>query len=1007
MENTAPVQAIRVTLAEAPTRVVSQQMKGNVSRLFMVAAAALVVSVAVMYWTGLTALESQRKLLRERGVIERLTEVLSILKDAETGQRGYLMTGEERYLEPYNEARAKFDENLADLRRLAGSGELQDEPVRKVIGLTDRKLAELDETIKLRRAGGLEAALNVVRTGMGRRVMDEIRSEIAGMLARQEMIYQATIREVARATWLRTGIFVILSLGNLMFLGWAFRQIGRAMAGREQLYEVIAQERDRLSALVGSISDEIWFADTEGKFTLVNPSGNNEFALGSASATEVRKLAGDLEVRRPDGSPRPIEEAPPLRALRGDVVRNQEEIVRNPANGELRYRQASSSPVKDSAGNIIGSVSVVRDITERKTAEEALKQSEQRFRTMADAMPQLAWIAKADGWIHWYNRRWYDYTGTTPEQMEGWGWQSVHDPVALPKVLEQWQACIATGEAFDMTFPLRGADGVFRPFLTRGVPMKDEQGNVIQWFGTNTDVTDQKRAGEALKKAHDKLETRVQERTAELRENQQRFTSMLEGVRDYAIIFLTPDGRVTTWNKGAEQIKGYEADEIVGQSFSRFYLPEDIAAGKPAQELRTTLAEGRFEEEDWRVRKDGSHFWASVVMTALRDADGKVNGVVKITRDLTNRKQAEAALEESERAFRTLAESMPQMVWMCLPDGMNVYFNQRWADYTGLTLEESYGRGWNTPFHPDDRQPAMDAWNHATATGEIYQIECRLRRSDGSYHWFITRGVPFRDSEGHILKWFGTCTDIDDMKRAETEIRSYAADLQRSNRELEHFAYVASHDLQEPLRAVSSFSELLAKRYHGQLDNDADEFITFIIDGAKRMQNLINDLLTFSRVGTRGQHFTRVKSEEILQTARDNLEVSIAESAAIITHDPLPMLVADQGQLTQLLQNLLGNAIKFHRPGVAPRIHVSASHQNGSWQLSVRDNGIGILPDYFERIFILFQRLHGRDTYPGTGIGLAICMKIAERHGGRLWVESELESGSTFHFTIPDNHQTS
>ena len=551
------------------------------------------------------------------------------------------------------------------------------------------------------------------------------------------------------------------------------------------------------------------------------------------------------------------------------------------ADDEVRWIWVTGRHRTDAAGGMRCMAGVVQDITSRKQAEEVLKQNEQRFRTMADAMPQLAWIAQADGGIHWYNRRWYDYTGTTPDQMDGWGWQSVHEPAALPRVLERWQACIATGEAFDMTFPLRGADGMFRPFLTRGVPMKDEQGNVLQWFGTNTDVTEQKRAEEALKKAHDELETRVQERTAELRDSQQRFTSMLEGVRDYAIIFLNPDGCVNTWNKGAEHIIGYLADEIVGQSFSRFYLPEDIAADKPGQELRTAMAEGRYEEENWRIHKDGSRFWASVVLTALRDADGKVNGFVKITRDLTARKQADA------------------------------------------------------------------------------------------------------------------------------EIRSYAADLQRSNRELEHFAYVASHDLQEPLRTVGSFSELLAKRYHGKLDGDADEFITFIVDGAKRMQTLINDLLAFSRVGSRGQPFTRVKSEEILQTARKNLDVSIAESAAIITHDLLPELVADRGQLTQLMQNLLGNAIKFKRPGVAPRIHVSATHQDGAWQLSVRDNGIGILPEYFERIFILFQRLHGRDEYPGTGIGLAICMKIAERHGGRMWVESEPESGSIFHFTIPDTNQIS
>jgi signal transduction histidine kinase len=243
---------------------------------------------------------------------------------------------------------------------------------------------------------------------------------------------------------------------------------------------------------------------------------------------------------------------------------------------------------------------------------------------------------------------------------------------------------------------------------------------------------------------------------------------------------------------------------------------------------------------------------------------------------------------------------------------------------------------------------------------------------------------------------------ITERKRAEEEIRRYAEDLKRSNQELEHFAHVASHDLQEPLRAVSSFSQLLARRYQGQLDTDADEFIAFIVEGVTRMQALINDLLALSRIGTRGNPFALVDCAGILQAAKADLDVAIAASGTVITHDPLPTLRADPAQLTQLVQNLLSNAIKFRRPEDVPRIHVSAARQDGAWRFSVRDNGIGIEPQYFDRIFIIFQRLHGGEEYPGTGIGLAICRKIVERHGGRIWVESEPGGGSTFSFTIPE-----
>jgi light-regulated signal transduction histidine kinase (bacteriophytochrome) len=260
------------------------------------------------------------------------------------------------------------------------------------------------------------------------------------------------------------------------------------------------------------------------------------------------------------------------------------------------------------------------------------------------------------------------------------------------------------------------------------------------------------------------------------------------------------------------------------------------------------------------------------------------------------------------------------------------------------------------------------------------------------------RTEELRETNAHLS------VELDERLRAEQQMAQYAGELARSNAELEQFAYVASHDLQEPLRMVASFTQLLARRYRGQLDKDADEFIGFAVDGATRMQNLINDLLAYSRVGTRGKPFAPTDCGAVLRMALDNLARSLEESGTVLTHDPLPTVPGDEVQLTQLFQNLIANAIKF-QGRETPRIHVSAEKQGPQWVFAVKDNGIGIVPEQQDRIFMIFQRLHHRSEYPGTGIGLAICKKIVERHGGRIWVDSKAGEGATFYFSLMEGEQ--
>jgi light-regulated signal transduction histidine kinase (bacteriophytochrome) len=282
---------------------------------------------------------------------------------------------------------------------------------------------------------------------------------------------------------------------------------------------------------------------------------------------------------------------------------------------------------------------------------------------------------------------------------------------------------------------------------------------------------------------------------------------------------------------------------------------------------------------------------------------------------------------------------------------------------------------------------------------ESLDIEFRVIWPDFSVHWLAAKGRGHRSPEGLPTNVQGVLMDVTARKESEALLNK-VNELKRSNEELGEFAYVASHDLQEPLRMVASYTQLLSRRYKGKLDADADEFIGFAVDGATRMQKLIQDLLAYSRIGTQGEAFHETSSESALLLALDNLSGAIEDSGAQVTHDPLPDVIADEGQLNQLFQNLVGNAIKYQAPGI-PRIHVSAARQGAKkWMFSVKDNGLGIDPQYFERIFGMFQRLHKREDFAGTGIGLAICKKIVERHGGTISVESQLGSGSNFHFDL-------
>jgi PAS domain S-box-containing protein len=373
------------------------------------------------------------------------------------------------------------------------------------------------------------------------------------------------------------------------------------------------------------------------------------------------------------------------------------------------------------------------------------------------------------------------------------------------------------------------------------------------------------------------------------------------------------------------------------------------------------------------------------------------------SRQKTAALEKELALAQSEQRYRSFVEASAQVVWTTNPRGEVEMDIPAWQAFTGQTAEQARGFGWMDAIRPEDRPRVAEAWRKAFESRGLYEVEYLLRTHDGQWRNILARSVPILALDGSVLQYIGTCIDITDRKRAEEALHNLVDELRRSNQELEQFAYITSHDLQEPLRQISSFTQLLRDRHGAGLEGKAGEYMKYIVEGATRMSALVQDLLTYSRVGSREGRRRPVACREALGAAMANLAASIAEAKAQVTHDELPTVMAEPTQLAQLFQNLIGNAIKFRRDGVAPEVHVAARRQGANWLLWIKDNGIGIDPQHHERVFLVFQRLHGRAKYAGTGIGLAICKKIVEQHGGKIWVESQAGQGATFFFTLPES----
>jgi PAS domain S-box-containing protein len=956
---------------------------GKAQLAFGCAILVLFVACATSYRGILLLSESDRRVRHAHQILDALQDLLSEMRNVELSYRGFVLTGEKSYLESHTAAMFSVGQDEATLRKLTVDDPEQEREIPALEGLAAQTIQFGERAMSFRRTKGSPAVADATGSEAVERPMEGFQRKVR--ILQDEELRSMALRDTdarrrlgqAEVALILGTVFSSLIAASVVWTGQ------RVSSGRELAKEALRISEESYRLLLDGVQDyAIFGVDPHGRVVSWNAGAER---IEGYKADEIINqnfsrffLQKDIDQHKPEEQLR-------IAATSG---RSEVEQWRVRKDGSQFWANVVITATRNSSGELVGYSEISRDISERKATEA-------KYRGLLEAAPDAMVVVNHGGEIVLLNvqaERQFGYhrdellgqmvTNIIPE---GFAERLIADGTRT--AAEALAQQIGTG--IELTG--RRKDGSDFPIEIMLSPLESAEGILVT--AAVRDIGGRKQAEEHL--AQIEGGRRLVEDA--LRESEESYRLLLDGIKDYSIFMMDPRGQIVSWNAGAERIKGYTADQIVGHNFSCFFPPEDIERGRPEEVLRTTAAYGRHEEQGMRVRKDGSRFLARVTFTALRDPNGHLRGFSEFSHDLSESKEAEAK-------YRGLLEAAPDAMVVVNRGGEIVLLNVSAEKQFGYSRDELLGqkvtniipKGFAERLIADGTRTAAEALAQQIGTG----IELIGRRKDGSDFPIEIMLSPLESAEGILVT--AAIRNITERKKSEERLVKTVGELKRSNDELQQFAYVASHDLQEPLRMVASYTQLLAKRYKGRLDSDADEFIAYAVDGSSRMQRLIQDLLAYSRAGTNGKVLREISSEEKFKEALTNLRAAIEESGAIVTHDSLPAVTTDGTQLTQIFQNLVGNAIKY-RSAAVPHVHVSAAKNGGSeWIFSVRDNGLGIDPLYFERIFLLFQRLHGQKEFKGTGIGLAICKKMLEQLGGRIWVESLPAKGSTFFFTLPE-----
>ncbi|GDY23393.1 hypothetical protein LBMAG56_47400 [Verrucomicrobiota bacterium] len=634
---------------------------------------------------------------------------------------------------------------------------------------------------------------------------------------------------------------------------------------------------------------------------------------------------------------------------------------------------------------------LTREIEERKIVEQALETQRQQLQAILDNCTACIYVKNLRGEYLLVNRQFEKLFHVTGAAVAGKTDQDLFPP-ALAAAFRANDLRVATEQRPLELEEVAPQDDGLHTYVSVKFPMLDPAGTIYGVCGISTDITERKQGEERLRTSH-----------AALQFANDRLTGILEGAHDL-VAALDLEFRLIAFNHAYQENfrKTFGRDLTLGMNL--------LSALEHVPDERASAAEnwGRaLRGEEFQVVKEfgdparGRNFY-EISYSSIRSEQGQLIGAAHFVRDITTRRRAELALQASEDRLSLALKSSHAGTWHWDMKTGRILWDDHTHALFGLapgTFAGTY-EAFAERLAAEDRERVRTDVLHSVEKGRDFDTEYRAVWPDGTVHWIAARGMVYRDAAGRPVSMVGVCWDVTRRKENENELKEMTMALARSNTDLQQFAYVASHDLQEPLRMVTSFLQLLSQRYHGKLDSEADEFINFAVDGARRMHQLISDLLAYSRVGSNRNPLQLIDTAAAFAAAQANLMLAIRDAGATVTCGPLPRIRGDEVQWVQLFQNLIGNAVKFHGER-APVVRVEAVREGPDWKFSVRDNGIGIEPQFHQRVFVIFQRLHAREQYAGTGIGLAVCKRIVERHGGRIWIESEPGHGTTFLFTVP------